>query len=531
MRCDHFLQLYFKREFLLFLIFHQTTSWEEISARSVIRPQSVVREKLSDGAQIWPSNATNYNFSKYFSSAKNNTFEIRDFQAELIPLPEPFQAVDVRFTAPPLHHLELITSALSQNKRKKIEENAKKNRKQSILLNRGIKKSDNDKQMFQKNSETIIDRDGSEFRSSAEFRSQNHQIFSTINHSKEEKQAFDKVNFQRPKSIGYQNSETKSAATDQLEAMSRENQQYEEQVKLLNSRKSIKPILSTSEAEGDSDFDLLTNLESDSPHMLTPKPSIWSDTSHPTNRISKHMEYGNQKQAEYLSLNQDCITGTAISNQPWNPLNTIAQSGKTWTPEYQISKMTNRSPASTPQHQLNYKQNPMSWDKISIFQGPIGQFVTPITPVNGIFDNSIYMNPSTLNSPWMSNREAIINRSWRTFNSIKTPASPIYKKYPETSLPALQTIRPPTAVSISQTNPSFNDFRLLLLPTTITTMKPNYQRTGIETDDYGNQQQQKDSRTRLEKYPTNLGMKTRETMDSVENRRSLIPVSESMILE
>lgn len=49
-------------------------NWEQTSANSVIRPQSVVREKLLDGALIWPTNAANYNFSKRANSNGSTVF-------------------------------------------------------------------------------------------------------------------------------------------------------------------------------------------------------------------------------------------------------------------------------------------------------------------------------------------------------------------------------------------------------------------------------------------------------------------------
>ncbi|KAL3995381.1 hypothetical protein ACH3XW_25575 [Acanthocheilonema viteae] len=320
------------------------------------------------------------------------------------------------------------------------------------------------------------------------------------------------MNFQRPKNTEYRNTEAKFVAMDKLESMGSENQRYE-QANLLNSKKSIKPILSISETEGDGDdFDLLMNLESNYPQMLTSKPQVWSDTMPFTNEINKHIEHGKQKQTGYQSLNPECITCTVISNQPWNPLNTIAQPGKIWTSEYHIP-MINRFPAPASQYQPNYQQNSVGWDQAFMFQGPIGQFVTPITPINGIFDNFMHLKPSTLNIPWMPNRGATtINRSWSAHN-IKTPTNPVYIGYAESSLPALRTIPLPTAASISQTDPSFNDFRSynkLPLLSTMTTMKANYQKIDSGTGVYNNQQQQKNPRTHLEnRYSINPELKTR----------------------
>lgn len=420
--------------------------------------------------------------------------------------------MDIRFTAPPLHQFKLIASALSQNERKKTEENDKKNRKQSILLSRGIKKSKNDKE----NSDETIDREneklsGSEFRPATDFWSGKFQFLRATNRSEKEKQVLDQMNLQKSKNIEYRNSETKSAVMDQSKTNGRENQRYEQQAKLLSPRKGTKPISSIHGIESENDdFDLLMNLKSGYRDMLTAKPTIWSNTGQFISGMNKRMERGNQRQTEYLSLNPDCSMGTSINNQPWNPLNTIAQSGKIWTPEYQLLKVMNQSPALTSQHQRNYQQDPEGWDKVSIFQGPIGQFVTPITPVNGILDNSAHMSPFTLNRPWMSNRATAINRSWRTLNDI-IPAHPVYTEYAESFQPTLGAIPLLTVTSVSQTSPSFNDFRfynrLLSLPTMIT-MKPNYQKIGTETGDYGNKQQQKDPRIHFEKrYIINLKLK------------------------
>ncbi|EFO20420.1 hypothetical protein LOAG_08069 [Loa loa] len=335
------------------------------------------------------------------------------------------------------------------------------------------------------------------------------------------------MNLQIGKNIGYRYSKAKSVVMNKPETKRGENQRYEQQVKLLNPKKGAEPILSMHETEDDSDdFDLLMNLESGHRDMLTPKPSIWPNTTQFSNRISKRTEYGNQKQTGYLTSNSDCIVGTVTGNQRWNQLNTIVQSGKIWTPRYQIPKVF---PALAPQYGVNYQQNPASWDKVSIFRGSIGQYITPITPINGIFNNSIHTSPSTSNSIWMQNRATNISQLWRMLNGVKIPAYPAYTGYAVSSLPTL-----PTAASISQTNPSSNDFHfyngLLLLPT-MTTMKPNYQKTAVRTDDYGSKQQQKDPRIHFEKkYPINTELRTSKTVDSMANRGSLIPASEFLIL-
>lgn len=406
----------------------------------------------------------------------DNTMEIEEnFQPELVPLLEP---VDIRFTAPPiLHQLELLAFALLHNERKKIERNGKKNRKQSILLTRGIKKFKNKEEIIEGVRRDREDEEStsSDFQPSTEFWSR--QISTTTDRSKKEKQIFDQINFQKVKNIEYRKNEPKSVVMEQLEMIGSENQQFQ-QSKSINSRKGVKPILPI--REGDSN-DSEMNLKSDYPNRLMPKPSISSDTMHLTDRISK------EKQTEYENLNSNCILSIATNNQPWNPMNFITESGKFWTPEYQQISMINRSPTATMQHQLNYQQqNPMSWDKISIFQGSLDQYVTPITPVNGIFNNSI---SSTLNSLWMPNQALAINPPLNTFNSVKIPTSPTRPgRYAESFSPALRSI----ATSISQTNPSFNDFRLhneLLLLPTMKTMESIYD----------NQQQQKHLTTHLDR--------------------------------
>ncbi|CAG9535709.1 unnamed protein product [Cercopithifilaria johnstoni] len=461
----------------------------------------------------------------------DNTVEIRtDFQAKLVSLPEPSQTVDFRFTAPPSNQFKLIASSFLQNKRKKIEGNIKKNRKQSILLTRGIKKFKNNKKVLQKNSEGTTDRDNkksfrnSKFRPSTEFWRRNRQSFATTNHSDTEKQIINLMNFQRLKNIEYQNNETKSVAVDQREIMGSENERYE-QIKSLTSRKGMKAILPMSEAKGDDDFDLLINPETNYPDMLTPKSSIWSDHMQFINKMNKRMEHDKQKQREHQSLNPDCVRSTAINNQPWNPMNTIVQLGKIGTPQIPI---VNRFPFLASQDQLNYQQNPVSWDRVSIFQGPTDQFVTPIIPANGIFNNFVHMGPSALNLPWMPNRGKTMHQLWRTINSstcrefneleqsIKNSASPMYTGYAE---PALRTLPLPTATSIPKTNPLFDDFRFYNGVPTMKTTKSNDQNTGSGTSVHGNQQQQKDQRTHLEmKYPINPKMNTSETMDSMGNQ-------------
>lgn len=437
---------------------------------------------------------------------------------ELVQLPETFQIVDNRFTAPPLYQLELIESALLQNERKKIE-NIKKNRKQSILLSRGIKNSNNnDKKIFQKNSK------GENEKKFIEFSRLNYQILDKTNQSEKEKQNFDKVNFQRLKNTEYRNNiccnrMTKSEIMDQLEPMGNENERYE-QVKLLNSRNYIKPIRET---ENDDDFDLLTNVKSDYSDKLAPKLSVWSDTMKFTNRVSKHKEDDDRIQAGYQILNPDCITSTAISNQLRNhPVNNFAQSGKIWTSEYQIPMM-DRFPAIQ-QQQLNYQQ-PMNWNKLSISQRSIDQFITPITPVNGVFDNSIHMKPFNLNSSWIPNQAKTINRSWNTINNINTPLSFIYPRYAKSSLPNSRTILQPTTMSLLQTNQFLNNFRfyngILSLPT-ITTIKSNKKKTDNRTI-HDSQKQQKDPGIQIRKrYAINSKSKTRFLFSVFENRNIIL---------
>ncbi|VDM12320.1 unnamed protein product, partial [Wuchereria bancrofti] len=260
--------------------------------------------------------------------------EIRDLQAELVPLFEPSQVVDTRFTAPPLYPLELITSIQSQNQRKKTDENTRKNRKQSILLSQGTRKSNNDKEMFQGNSEAKTDQEndesfGSEFRPLTKFWRENFQTSGTTNYPEKEREIFDKVNDQGLKNIVYRNNNVK--VMDQTKGSG--NQRYEQRDKLFSPKKGTRPILSMREAKDDSDdSDLLMNLKSSYSDMLTPKSSISSGSARFTERVSESME---QEQAEYQSLSPNCILGTTIGNQPWNSLNTNAQSEKNWAPVYQ----------------------------------------------------------------------------------------------------------------------------------------------------------------------------------------------------
>ncbi|VDO75523.1 unnamed protein product, partial [Onchocerca flexuosa] len=364
---------------------------------------------------------------------------------ELFPLSGPFRIVDIRFTAPPLNHLELTTSGLPQ-----------KTRKQSILLNKGIRKFKNGQKIFSEDSaETEI----------------NDRRNANLLGSKA--MEFWRENFQRSKNIGYQ--------IDQPERFSgSENQRYEQEDKLVKSSKGAKPIFSLHQIEGDSnDSDLMANLKPDYPGMLTPKPIISPHSIQFVNGINEHMKYDNQQQTGYPNLNPEilCPPGTTIiTNQPWNPLSSAAQSGKIWTPEYQLPMMMNRFPASTLQYQPNYQ--PTAWD--TVFQGPAGQFVPPIIPINNQFDDSVQMNLSNRSNSLMSNRATTINRSGHMLDGSKIPVHPIYTGYTESWPSDIPLSNVP---SISQTNSAFKKVnfynRLPMLPT-MTAMKSTYQKIGTE---------------------------------------------------
>uniref|UniRef100_A0A8R1TIM6 Uncharacterized protein n=1 Tax=Onchocerca volvulus TaxID=6282 RepID=A0A8R1TIM6_ONCVO len=460
-----------------------------------------------DGTLIWPTNATNYNLSKQTNPVTNNTVEIRtDLQTEPLPLSGPFRIVDIRFTAPPLYPFGLTGSDLPQE-----------TRKQSILLNGGTRKFKNGRKIFSEDSaETTDQRNANLLESKAT--------------------DFWSENFQRSKNTGYQIDEAKLIAMNRPKIFSgSENQRYEQDVKLANSRKGAKPIFSLRETEGDSnDSDLVVmNLKSDYHGILTPKPII--SPMQFINGINDRMKYENQKYTGYLNLNPGnfCPPGTTTSNQPWNPWSSIAQSGKIWTSTNQLPNVMNRFLTSASQYQPNYQQNPTTWDTASVIQEPIDQFVAPITPVNNHFDNSVQMTLSNRNNSWMMpNRATPLDRSWHLLNGIQIPVHPIYTGYTESSPPEIPLSNVP---SIARINPASNEVnfynRLLMLPT-MTAMKSNYQKIDAETDDYNSKKEQKDSKSRihLEKdYPINRELKTSLITDLMENRRSLIPASESLI--
>ncbi|MCP9263606.1 hypothetical protein DINM_006996 [Dirofilaria immitis] len=451
------------------------------STDNVIRPQSIaLREKLLDHDLIWPTNTTNNNSPKQTNSTLDNAVEIQtDLQAELIPISDPSRNVDYRFTAPPLHQLELMTS-LSKN-------------------NEGIKHQENEKKLMESESRPFIE--------------------------------FWTEYIQSPKKLEYGSNKAKSIVINQpeveLRTVSRENenQRYEQQVSQINSRKLVKPISSIREAEsGNDDSDLIMNLESNYPNIPIPESTIRSNTI----QFIKGVSNDNQKQTENLNFNSKnllCAIGyDFINSQPWNSMSAIAQSEKIWTPGYQIPKVSSSRwfPISASPYGLNYQQNPVTWDTVA------NQFFTPIIPVNKLFNNSTQVGSSTLYNPWIPNQTTTNSRSWHMLNEI--PGRPIYTKYTESFQPVIP-LSP--AASVSKTNRSFNELnvynRLPLLPT-LTTIKSNYRNTDTEIVDYNNKQQNS-PRIHLEKeYPINRELKTSRTMmDLMKNWRYPIPASESLI--
>lgn len=457
--------------------------------------------------------------------------EIRtDFQTDLHRSVGPARRIDVRYTAPLTDTAKSSPAASYDSKKLKSGESSKQ-QKQSILLSQSKKKfKDRSERLLEtsENARQVGSRVQEPFESQglfgpemqAESWNNKLEIFKKTTSSDESGQISSNV-LKKPQNSGPEGAyEVQPIAREHLESSMDDYSQVEQQNEfrgLGEKRKTVLTIHNIDRGGDDSDL-LIKNLDATYEDLLTPKPSIWSDAVQFIDKMSKRVDFRNQKQSysgSHLEYPPDSVRFNP-ENKIMFPPDPYMRPVSNSAAAYQIPKVSNR--VLIPLQQPSYEQNRIGINSLPVFDVQKNDLtaIAPIVPVNSIFGNSMNFGLPDLNNPLLPS-PTVIGNTLPVINKLSeiprflSPTQPFNSGIGGATI---STIPISTAAPVPKFDQFFKKFSLFNGVPSLSTSTPNYQRVGA--GNAYNWQSEKELTIRSDKeYPSYAQLKKRLVLKSL----------------